>query len=366
MSLFSPRFCYIALPENSSLAQVRAQGTEWGLSMAVELEEADVALVVPDMASPWSHSLLDLREKLPPELAIVLLVPENASEADRQRAYSAGAELVRELPLTEATARELLAFAHGIQRRRLAKGNTSDLRELNDELIATYAKLEEQSRMIARVQKSFLPRRLPETFPWSFGAAERRAQPDRPGGLVWDVRRLGKETIVFFLADAGTSGTLATGIIALAARWAVAIHQGVDRAPHEVLEEVNASLIGLAIDPAPLVGLTYGVIDLATGVVQVARAGTPPVVELCTNGETQLWIAPGPMLGAFDASFVTKRETILRGGKLVLASVGSVELLQVAAEAAKALPAQALADQVAEQLAPHYDDRVILTVARTE
>jgi phosphoserine phosphatase RsbU/P len=194
-----------------------------------------------------------------------------------------------------------------------------------------------------RVRATALPGKLPAVGPVRFGVAHR--DPVALG--LYDVVRFDENQVGFWLADAGVRRSVAGELVRLAVVLAVPPRP---TPPPDVLDGVNRALIRLNLDPPPLVGLGYGLIDARTGSVTVARAGLPPAVYLPANDEPEAWIGPGPFLGAFDAEFPPCNGVLRSGDKLVLVTGGDPGRVKEAAARHRGLAAPDLASAVAREL----------------
>ncbi|HET6573058.1 MAG TPA: SpoIIE family protein phosphatase [Fimbriiglobus sp.] len=226
----------------------------------------------------------------------------------------------------------------------------AEARAINDRLRKVYQQAEADARLVERVGRTVLPRHLPALGGVRFVVCHRpRALSESSGG--YDVAQLDADRVGFWVTDAG-------GVVGLTVR--LAAH---GRAmPGEVLDRVNRALIGLEIDPPPLVGMTCGLIDARSGAVCVARGGLPPAVVLPAAGDPQPWAGPGPFLGAFDAEFPPRDGVLTRGDRLILATAGDAEGLTAAADRHRGSAGQALAESVAAGLVDAGDAVTVLIV----
>jgi serine phosphatase RsbU (regulator of sigma subunit) len=175
-----------------------------------------------------------------------------------------------------------------------------------------------------------------------------RALSGSSGG--YDVARQEAGRIGFWVTDAG-------GVVGLTVRLTADVRS---LPPGEVLGRVNRALIGLEIDPPPLVGMASGMIDARSGAVSVARGGLPPAVYLPATGDPQPWAGPGPFLGAFDAEFPPRDGVLARGDRLLLATAGDAEGLTAAAGRHRARTGQDFAEAVAAELVDAGDAVTVL------
>jgi hypothetical protein len=240
----------------------------------------------------------------------------------------------------------------------------AEARALNDQLQRAYRQAEADARLLGLANRAALPRELPAVGGVRFGACHRpRAGSDGLGGC-YDVAPVDADRVAFWVSDAG-------GVVGLTVRLAVRgqeVHDGEPQPapPGGVLDRVNRALIGLELDPPPLVGMAYGLIDVRSGETAAARAGLPPAVYLPAGGEPEPWVGLGPFLGAFDAEFPPREGTLSPGDKLLVANAGGTDRVTGAAGRHRALAAQPLAEAVAAELAAATGDAVtVLAVEMT-
>jgi sigma-B regulation protein RsbU (phosphoserine phosphatase) len=260
----------------------------------------------------------------------------------------ADAGLVRPYEPAALVAQVRAAVRVRTQAEKLA-GRADEARTLNDQLRKLHESREADRRLAVRVQLGGLPDRLPAVGPVRFAASSRRVWPSGLRGW-FGVSRLDEDHVGFWVADPG-SESLGGMLVGLAARQAAAGRELTDAGPRlvppgEVLGRVNRALVGLELDPPPLVGFAYGLIDCRTAAVSLARAGAPPTVLLPAGGDARPWVGPGPFLGAFDAEFTDHEVRLEPGDRLVLASVGDLEGVAGLVEKHAGSPAQQLADAI--------------------
>jgi len=194
-----------------------------------------------------------------------------------------------------------------------------DAPNLNDLLRQQYDLAAATHTLAQRVQRLGLPARLPTTGTVRFAVAV-------PANGWFDVLRLDETYVAFWVAETGhtMSGTL----VGLALRQAIVGRDVTDAGtrivpPSEVVARVNRAIIDLDLS-API-GFGYGLIDVESGAVTLARGGIPPPVHW--TGRAEVWHGPAPFLGAFDAEFPAHDGQLAPGDRLIIASVGDVTQL---------------------------------------
>lgn len=302
-----------------------------------------------------------LRAELGDHVLPVIWVAPDADALAAGLGAGADAGLVRPVDPAALVAQVRAAARVRAQAARLAE-RAAEARALNDRLRKAYSQAEADARLVERAGRVALPRHLPAVGAVRFAVCHRpRALSGSAGG--YDVAQLDAGRIGFWVTDAG-------GVVGLTVRLAARgseLRDGLPRVlpPGEVLGRVNRALIGLGLDPPPLVGMTYGVIDARSGVVAVARGGLPPAVVLPAAGTPEAWAGPGPFLGAFDAEFPPRDGVLARGDRLLLATAGDAEGLTAAAERHRGLAGQAFAEAVAAELVDAGDAVTVLVAEMT-
>jgi sigma-B regulation protein RsbU (phosphoserine phosphatase) len=321
---------------------------------------APVAAVVVH-AGPSTLPAAGFTRRLRAELGDrILPVVWVAPSADAVAAgLDAGADVVLAGPIEPGVlvAQVRAAVRVGAQAAGLAE-RAAEARALNDRLQKAYRQAAADAKLIGLANRAALPRELPTAGGVRFGACHRPRAGGESGGC-YDVAHVDADRVAFWAADAG-------GLVGLTVRLAARGGGPRPLTPGEVLDRVNRALIGLDLDPPPLVGMAYGLLDVGTGSVAVARAGLPPAVLLPAGGEPEPWAGPGPFLGAFDAEFPPREGALGPGDKLLLATASGADRVTGAAGRHRALAAQPLAEAVAAELAAATGEAVtVLAVERT-
>ena len=212
-----------------------------------------------------------------------------------------------------------------------------DGRAVNGQLLKAHA----EQAALAGLARRAVRAAAPADAPAGCGLAARGT--NGPGGLTgW--LRLDDRRVCLWATDAGGTGTVAGGLLALLVKGLMA---PAEASPAAVLGRVNRALLGLRSDPPVLVGLGCVVFDAVSGGVTVSRGGVLPAVCLRAGGGVEVWHGPGPFLGAFAADFADTAGTLAPGDTLLLATGGPVERL---ATKHRHLPADGLAYTVAGEL----------------
>jgi len=162
--------------------------------------------------------------------------------------------------------------------------------------------LDEELRLAARVQRQFLPQKLP-----SLNGISSRVL-FRPAGYVsgdtFDVKRLDEDHIGFYVADVvghGVPAALLTMFIKQALQSRV-VHGHNYRIvpPDEALEQLNRSLLTRQSDSVQFVTACYATLNCTTREMKIARAGHPAPLLLRADGRTTPLEPEGRLLGIFE------------------------------------------------------------------
>jgi len=224
--------------------------------------------------------------------------------------------------------------------------NADEVRRRNLELRAAYADLDRGVDLARRVHRMFLPARLPALGSVRL-AVYHRPRP-RAGCVLYDAVTLGDRHLAVWVAAAGGPAVTA-GWVGVAVKHAAAG----PGSPAEVLGRVNRALLDLGIDPPSLVGMVYALIDTRTGEVAVSRGGVPPPIRVPADGPADVWVGPGPFLGAFDADFPMHSARLWPGEKLILRTgtpVADADPVPPAAVRHRPLTGAVFADAVARDV----------------
>ncbi len=197
------------------------------------------------------------------------------------------------------------------------------IRRLKREVEARYADIERELRVVANVQRSLLPRELPEIEGLQLAAYY--ASSRHAGGDYYDVVPLPDNRWGILIADVSGHGTPSAVMMAMT-RAIFHAHPGPQTDPDEVLTYLNAHLIP-ALDFAFVTAL-YAVYDATARTLRIARAGHPEaIVYRPDRGETVELTADAVYpLGLFPYDGVpTTEHTLHPGDRLLLYTDGIVE-----------------------------------------
>ena len=369
---------------------------------AVELLDADAAVVrVLDgrgaLLVPWAPYVADPRlEPLRPLLEREQAVEELPNEplmVDSQTARRLGEPYELLVPFLEqgatalvvpiATSAELLAT--------LTVVSLDPARRLGDEQVETAvfvagqaalaidnARLSQERKDFAdTMQRSLLPRGLPEVEGLEVGAVYESSARVEVGGDVYDFLRLPDGELAVVLGDASGHGIAATADMALA-KFAFRSLVRLYPDPAALLAQANEVALG-ELAGGNFVTMVCVTVDPATGAVFAASAGHPPIRVLAADGSIGLLAPRGLALGIeADQAYETAHATLEPGAALCVFTDGLVEArrdgdqygeerLHQALVDGRELSAQALAEHVvadARAFAGDPDDDYAVVVIR--
>jgi phosphoserine phosphatase RsbU/P len=199
------------------------------------------------------------------------------------------------------------------------------LRRRDDALNLYMHRMDEEMRLAARLQRDFLPKKLPEVGPVRFHTLY------RPAGFVsgdlYDVMRLDETHVGFYMADAVGHG-LPAALLTMFIKNALVTKQiGANGyqilPPSAAMARLNEALLSANLSNATFATALYGWINTATGEVQFARGGHPNPVLLRGDGSLLTLEADGPLLGIFpDETFTDGTVRMQSGDRLLLFTDG--------------------------------------------
>lgn len=200
------------------------------------------------------------------------------------------------------------------------------LRKRDETLNLYMHRVDEELRLAARLQQDFLPKEMPAV------GAVRFHRLYRPAGYVsgdlYDVMRLDEKRVGFYMADAvghGVPAALLTMFIKQALVTKEILSPGYRLVPPaESLARLNQTLVNQNLAHATFATALYGVIDVETLVVEIARAGHPaPMLLRAAGGEIEAIQPEGGLLGVFpNETYDTATVQLAPGDRLLVYTDG--------------------------------------------
>jgi len=187
--------------------------------------------------------------------------------------------------------------------------------------IKDLAGLDEEMRLAARVQRDFLPRRLPEVGHARFGVLYRPAS--WVSGDIYDVARLDETNVGFYIADAvghGMPAALFTMFIKKALQTKrIAGNTYHILPPHMSLDALNLDICEQNLSSCQFCTAVYCVLDTADNSLTYCRAGHPEPILFRADDGVEILKGPGSLLGVFPEEQYDSRRIQLRLGDKLLA-----------------------------------------------
>jgi sigma-B regulation protein RsbU (phosphoserine phosphatase) len=214
------------------------------------------------------------------------------------------------------------------------------IRELQSQLAATISQntgtkrvleeLDEEMRLAARLQRDFLPRRLPEVGAARFGVLYRPAT--WLSGDIYDVVRLDETHLGFYIADAvghGMPAALLTMFVKKALQTKRIVGSAYEIVPPQVsLTELNTDIYQQNLSSCQFCTVAYCVLDTSDLSLTLARAGHPEPVLLRADGTSEALQCPGTLLGILpEETYEARRTELHPGDRLLIFSDGAEDLL---------------------------------------
>ena len=234
--------------------------------------------------------------------------------------------LVREEPDDALPTEDVPAVADLRRQLADARREAAGLRRRADALDDHLARLDGELRLAGQLQRDFLPRTLPRVGPARFGVLFRPA--GHVSGDCYDVVRLDEQHVGFYVADAVGHGVPAA-LLTMFIRHALVTKQihadGTYRLlpPGETLARLNDALLEQGLSADTFATAVYGVVNVATRQVTLARAGHPHPLVLAAGVAPHPVECDGGLLGVLPGeAFCESTFTLPAGGRLLLYTDG--------------------------------------------
>lgn len=248
----------------------------------------------------------------------------NAS-VGRGGAAAAGG-VVEESPEESASALALLAQVRELREQNvMLRAEVAHLRRRDETVNYTIARIDEELRLAARLQRDFMPRAMPAVGRVRFHTCFRPAT--YVSGDLYDVSRLDERHVGFYMADAVGHG-MPAALLTMFMRQALQtkeITAGSYRLlkPSETLLRMNEVLVEQELTDATFATAVCGVINCETGQLLVSSAGHPRPIVIPRDGEAFELETDGSLLGIFrDEQFLDVEYKLKPGDRLVLYTDG--------------------------------------------
>jgi sigma-B regulation protein RsbU (phosphoserine phosphatase) len=316
---------------------LRAELTQRGLNVTSRLlgdvaattRDAELAVLVldPHRARDAAGLALDVIEQLVNARMPTLVwgLPEEAGRPV--------APLVECVPSTagldEVLARLTTLARYGPLVTRLER-ELENLQRLGQQLNRYFGEIDQELRLAGRLQRDFLPAKLPQIPPLSFATVFRPAS--WVSGDMYDVFRIDEQHVGLFLTDAMGHG-VAAGLLTMFLRQALVAKRLSGRSyqlvpPGEALANLNACLVRQRLPNCQFVTAVYALLNVETLELRLSRAGHPYPICMRADGTLVELPAPGSLLGIPDlpVEFGESRVRLEPGDRLLLYTDGIEDL----------------------------------------
>ncbi len=164
--------------------------------------------------------------------------------------------------------------------------------------LAEQEKLQRELEIARDVQRKLLPQTKPQLVGWDLDGICLPAAA--VGGDYFDYLEVGPGRLGVVIADVTGKGTSAAFYMAEIKGIMVALSTSYD-SPARLLCELNRKL-RLRLDPRVFATVAYGLIDLRSGLLRLARAGHNSVLLRRANGQVEALLPPGIAVGLADSA----------------------------------------------------------------
>lgn len=303
--------------------------------LAPQLAAAKLAMICPNGDSDDPMRLGGLLGALEHSPAVaVLMMPENARRGWQTVAGRSGQFVCLPSGASPEQVAAKLSAAEALQPTiQNLQAELASARKLASSPAGELEELDEEMRLAARLQRDFLPRRMPEIGPVRFGVLYRPAS--WLSGDIYDVQRLDERHVGFYVADAvghGMPAALLTMFIKHALQTKRIVGHSYQIVPPEVsLAELNDDICQQNLSSCQFCTAVYAVLDVRDLILTYSRAGHPPPVLVRAGGSIESLNAPGSLLGVFpEEAFESRQVELSDGDRLVVFSDGAEEHLRCA------------------------------------
>jgi len=300
--------------------------------LAKQLASASVALVGPNGRGDDPQQFASLLDELDRTSAVVVFLLPAESKATWQLLAGRRGQFLcvrqdapsEELTATLAAAKAIQPVLYNLQ----SKLSASRALETN---AGAFKELDEQMRLAAKLQRDFLPRRLPEVGPVRFGVLYHPAS--WVSGDIYDVARLDETNIGFYVADAVGHG-MPAALLTIFIKKSLPTKRIVGSSyeivpPHAALMELNADIYQQNLSSCQFCTAVYCILDVSSLTLTYARAGHPEPVLISPDGTVRKLPAAGSLLGVFpNEKFQSRQVRLQRGDRLVLYTDGAEAALK--------------------------------------
>ncbi|MFE2009856.1 SpoIIE family protein phosphatase [Streptomyces sp. NPDC059491] len=298
-----------------------------GSAVTTALAPLGRTLAFPPNA-PYTRALCERRPFVVTEFDAQAIAPAAGHSATPAELLGLG---VHSFMMTPLLARGVVLGLATFYRTRPVGPFTDDEVALAGELAARAAVCVDNARLYRRehdtaavLQRSMLPQHI--TPPPGIEVAHRylpASDVNEVGGDWYDVIALEDGRAALVIGDVMGHGTAAAAVMGRLSASVRALAR-LELAPEDMLHQLEAALSDLA---EPMIATFLSVVvDPATGLCRITRAGHPPPAAVHPDGTVHLLdVPPGLPLGVGGSDFTTTEVTLPLGSLLVLYTDGLVE-----------------------------------------
>jgi len=191
--------------------------------------------------------------------------------------------------------------------------------------------LDQEMKMAAKLQRDFLPKKIPSLPGVSFSTTYRPAT--FTSGDMYDIVRLDETHVGFYVADAVGHG-LPAALLTIFIKHAIVTKRITKNnyeliKPAEVLSNLNNELIEQGLSDFQFATCIYGIINTDTLELSIANAGHPRPMHIKKNGTSTELPISGPLLGVFaNAEYQTTVFHLEKNDKFLVFSDGTEPAFQ--------------------------------------
>lgn len=281
------------------------------LALQEDLYEADS---LPEIAVLYDPPL-ELLMAYGLEASVGVIAILSGGSGARVAALEAGAIEVLSPDMDEAEARIRVQTAVARFRTRL------ELEQDRERLSEQQTHMERNLRLAARLQRSFLPRALPELAAVQFSTAF--LPQEFVSGDSYDLRRLDDRHVLIATIDAVGHGVRAALLTVLLRAHLIPYEGTRLRDPHEVVAELNQALIDARLEESPTAAVCYALLDTVSGTMRLSNAGHPRPVSLPPGGGRRSLGSSGLLLGIDPMEYETDEVQLAPGERVFFFTDGA-------------------------------------------
>lgn len=265
-----------------------------------DVDRYDAAVLVVDHSQPDSkilRLLTSFEEASVPVLALVTKAP-----AANNPFTLAGALVADASENPQILGAVLHALAHRQREVRRLREEVAMAQRFQGGLNGEMAKIHDELRLAALVQREMLPHHLPQVHGVEVAALWRPV--NYVSGDIYEIVRLDEDHIGIFLADAvghGVPAALMTMVLCHSLRpKEITGRSHCLKPPAEVLAQLNADMIERQGGHTRFATAVYCLLDCRRRVLTLAGAGHPPPLVIRADGSCDELVTEGGLLGVFE------------------------------------------------------------------